>query len=97
MSAEGIPFFVLPGMAWFWWTASCPGTYDGLQAQINRFSKQRVLVLINTDSLPWNTGNNARFRQAGTGVPAHQNLVSQAGSKAAPAKTFDREFDMHLG
>jgi len=74
-----------------------PGTYDSLQAQINRFSKQPVLVLINTDSLPWNTGNNARFRQAGTGVPAHQNLASQAGSKAAPAKTFDREFDMHLG
>lgn len=74
-----------------------PGTYDSLQAQISRVSKQPVLVLINTGSLPWSTGNNARFRQAGTGILAQQNLASHTGSEAAPAKTFDRQFDMHLG
>ncbi len=81
-----------------------PGSYDALRAQVRRISDQPVRVLINTDYHDEHTGNNARFRDTGTGILAQENVKSRLAAKnppdggiALPTKTYDSEFTVRGG
>jgi cyclase len=72
-----------------------PGEYDAMMKAVNRIEDQRVRVLINTNSRPEHSANNARFREEGAQILAHENAKNTPAS--APTKTYDREFTLHGG
>jgi glyoxylase-like metal-dependent hydrolase (beta-lactamase superfamily II) len=81
-----------------------PGNYQALTAYIRKISDQPVRVLINTDHHAERTGNNSGFREGGAQILAQENVVKNLNAglpldaKAAlPTKTYDRQFNFHLG
>jgi cyclase len=81
-----------------------PDSYDALMLHVRAISKQPIRVLILTDDGESNTGNNARFLQAGTPIVAQENArpalasYNSTSGKAAPAiVTFANDYKIHLG
>jgi len=64
--------------------------YDALRARVKKISDQPVRILIVTDYQESNTGNNAKFLEAGAQIIAQENVkrslapYNPPGGKVAP-------------
>jgi glyoxylase-like metal-dependent hydrolase (beta-lactamase superfamily II) len=81
-----------------------PGNYEALLKQVNRVSKQPVWVVIVTDHDESNTGNDAKFLEAGAAILAQQNTAPRlpaysppGGKVAPPVITYDHEYNLKVG
>jgi cyclase len=81
-----------------------PGNYDALARRARKIADQPIRVLIVTNYLESNNGNNAKFLEAGAQIIAQENVPANlanynppGGKIAPPTKTYDREYDLRLG
>lgn len=78
-----------------------PGNYDALTKWARKIVDQPIRVLIVTDHLESNNGNNARFLEAGAQIIAQENvkrnLAADNGKIAPPTITYDSDYKLRLG
>jgi glyoxylase-like metal-dependent hydrolase (beta-lactamase superfamily II) len=78
-----------------------PGNYDALTKWARKIVDQPIRVLIVTDHLESNNGNNARFLEAGAQIIAQenvkQNLAAYSGTIAQPTITYADDYELRLG